>query len=55
MFDIIGEKGDLWLAKNQEDTSGTVGWIWSKDFATLARWIEASQNSLMNDPLGIEL
>ncbi|CAD6504853.1 BgTH12-00355 [Blumeria graminis f. sp. triticale] len=36
IFDVIGEKGELWLAKNQDDTTDTVGWIWSKHFARLA-------------------
>lgn len=36
IFDVIGEKGELWLAKNQDDPSDEVGWIWSKHFARLA-------------------
>jgi hypothetical protein len=36
IFDVIGEKGELWLAKNQDDESDQVGWIWSKHFAKLA-------------------
>ncbi|KAK6615512.1 rho guanyl nucleotide exchange [Botrytis cinerea] len=36
IFDVIGEKGELWLAKNQDDSSDQVGWIWSKHFARLA-------------------
>jgi len=36
IFDVVGEKGELWLAKNQDDPSGQVGWIWSKHFAKLA-------------------
>ncbi|TVY90509.1 Dynamin-binding protein, partial [Lachnellula willkommii] len=28
IFDVIGEKGELWLAKNQDDLSEQVGWIW---------------------------
>ncbi|EPE28185.1 DBL homology (DH-domain) [Glarea lozoyensis ATCC 20868] len=36
IFDVIGEKGELWLAKNQDDPSDRVGWIWSKHFARLA-------------------
>ncbi|CAG8973145.1 hypothetical protein HYALB_00008676 [Hymenoscyphus albidus] len=36
IFDVIGEKGELWLAKNQDDPSDSVGWIWSKHFARLA-------------------
>ncbi|KAL1844293.1 hypothetical protein VTJ49DRAFT_2350 [Mycothermus thermophilus] len=36
IFDVIAEKGELWLAKNQDDPDGIVGWIWSKHFAKLA-------------------
>ena len=36
IFDVIAEKGELWLAKNQDDASEQVGWIWSKHFAKLA-------------------
>jgi hypothetical protein len=36
IFDVIGEKGELWLAKNQDDPTCQVGWIWNKHFAKLA-------------------
>lgn len=36
IFDVIAEKGELWLAKNQDDPAKIVGWIWSKHFAKLA-------------------
>ncbi|KXJ95534.1 hypothetical protein Micbo1qcDRAFT_115721 [Microdochium bolleyi] len=36
IFDVIGEKGELWLAKNQDDPTNLVGWLWSKHFAKLA-------------------
>ncbi|KAG6032712.1 hypothetical protein E4U41_007162 [Claviceps citrina] len=36
IFDVIAEKGELWLAKNQDDAEEQVGWIWSKHFAKLA-------------------
>lgn len=36
IFDVIAEKGELWLAKNQDDPTEQVGWIWSKHFARLA-------------------
>ncbi|KAI6350783.1 hypothetical protein MCOR25_010391 [Pyricularia grisea] len=36
IFDVIAEKGELWLAKNQDDPAKVVGWIWSKHFAKLA-------------------
>ncbi|KAI9893627.1 MAG: hypothetical protein M1814_006423 [Vezdaea aestivalis] len=35
IFDVIGEKGELWLAKNQDDPGCLVGWIWCKHFAKL--------------------
>ena len=35
IFDVIGTKGELWLAKNQDDRSNTIGWIWEKHFAKL--------------------
>ena len=36
IFDVIGEKGELWLAKNQDDSTNLVGWIWNKHFVKLA-------------------
>ena len=36
IFDVIGEKGELWLAKNQDDANNMVGWIWNKHFVKLA-------------------
>jgi hypothetical protein len=36
IFDVIAEKGELWLAKNQDDPDENIGWIWSKHFAKLA-------------------
>ncbi|KAH7035078.1 uncharacterized protein B0I36DRAFT_87662 [Microdochium trichocladiopsis] len=36
IFDVIAEKGELWLAKNQDDPTNVVGWLWSKHFAKLA-------------------
>lgn len=35
IFDVIGLKGELWLARNQDDASHTVGWIWEKHFARI--------------------
>ena len=35
IFDIIAEKGELWLARNQDDPSQLVGWLWCKHFARL--------------------
>jgi hypothetical protein len=36
IFDVIAEKGELWLAKNEDDPKEQIGWIWSKHFAKLA-------------------
>lgn len=36
IFDVIAEKGELWLAKNNEDPTNRIGWIWSKHFARFA-------------------
>ena len=36
IFDVIAEKGELWLAKNQDDAKNQIGWIWNKHFAKLA-------------------
>ena len=35
VFDVIGMKGELWLARNQDDPTKTVGWIWEKHFARI--------------------
>ncbi|OCK75767.1 hypothetical protein K432DRAFT_408736 [Lepidopterella palustris CBS 459.81] len=35
IFDVIGLKGELWLARNQDDPCGLVGWIWEKHFARI--------------------
>lgn len=36
IFDVIGEKGELWLARNQDDPTQQIGWIWNKHFAKLS-------------------
>lgn len=36
IFDVIAEKGELWLAKNQDDPTRQIGWIWNKHFAKLS-------------------
>ena len=35
IFDVVAEKGELWLARNQDDPTHQVGWIWNKHFARL--------------------
>ena len=35
IFDVIGERGELWLARNQDDPDQQIGWIWNKHFAKL--------------------
>lgn len=36
IFDVVGEKGELWLARNQDDPTHQIGWIWNKHFAKLS-------------------
>lgn len=36
IFDVIAVKGELWLARNQDDSSRKIGWIWEKHFAKLS-------------------
>ncbi len=36
IFDVIAERGELWLARNQDDPEKQIGWIWNKHFAKLA-------------------
>jgi len=35
IFDVIGIKGEIWLARNQDDNKGEIGWIWCKHFQRL--------------------
>ncbi|KAL1956096.1 hypothetical protein VTO42DRAFT_7615 [Malbranchea cinnamomea] len=35
IFDVLAEKGDLWLARNQDDPTGLVGWIWCRHFVKI--------------------
>ncbi|KAK4955381.1 hypothetical protein LTR28_006136 [Elasticomyces elasticus] len=37
IFDIVAERGEIWLAKNQDDPSRTLGWIWEQHFVKLQR------------------
>ncbi|SMR55450.1 unnamed protein product [Zymoseptoria tritici ST99CH_1A5] len=32
VFDVVGQKGELWLARNQDDVNSTLGWIWEQHF-----------------------
>jgi hypothetical protein len=32
---VIGVKGEIWLARNQDDSAGEIGWIWCKHFTKL--------------------
>ncbi|KAL9057617.1 MAG: hypothetical protein Q9162_002232 [Coniocarpon cinnabarinum] len=32
VFDVIGCKGELWMARNQDDKQGRLGWIWERHF-----------------------
>ncbi|KAL7273124.1 hypothetical protein RUND412_004033 [Rhizina undulata] len=35
IFDVIGIKGEVWLARNQDDGNGEIGWIWCRHFQRL--------------------
>lgn len=35
LVQVVGTKGEIWLAKNQDDKNGELGWIWCKHFARL--------------------
>ena len=37
VFDVVGQKGELWLAKNQDDPTNTLGWIWEQHFVILSQ------------------
>ena len=36
IFDVFEEKGELWLARNNDEESQPTGWIWNKHFVKLA-------------------
>lgn len=36
IFDVVGARGECYLAKNQDDRTNKIGWIWTKHFAKLA-------------------
>jgi hypothetical protein len=36
VFDVVAQKGELWLAKNQDDGTNTLGWIWEQHFVILS-------------------
>lgn len=35
IFDVIGQNGELWMARNQDDPDRRVGWIWERHFARI--------------------
>lgn len=35
LFDVVAEKGELWLARSQVDLAEVIGWIWNQHFARL--------------------
>ena len=35
VFEVIDIKGELWLARNEDDNTKPVGWIWEKHFARI--------------------
>ncbi|KAM3414732.1 hypothetical protein BST61_g9888 [Cercospora zeina] len=36
VFDVLAQKGELWLAKNQDDSTNELGWIWEQHFIILS-------------------
>ncbi|KAI5358662.1 putative DH domain, BAR domain, AH/BAR domain superfamily protein [Septoria linicola] len=36
VFDVVAQKGELWLAKNQDDSNNELGWIWEQHFIILS-------------------
>lgn len=36
VFDVVAQKGELWLAKNQDDARNELGWIWEQHFIILS-------------------
>lgn len=41
IFDVVGQKGELWLAKNQDDATNTLGWIWEQHFIIVGQQEES--------------
>lgn len=37
VFDVVAQKGELWLAKNQDDSTNSLGWIWEQHFVILSQ------------------
>ncbi|KAI5203130.1 hypothetical protein E4T39_04338 [Aureobasidium subglaciale] len=37
VFDVVAQKGELWLAKNQDDPTYSLGWIWEQHFVILSQ------------------
>ncbi|KAL1304874.1 hypothetical protein AAFC00_003797 [Neodothiora populina] len=37
VFDVVAQKGELWLAKNQDDHTNSLGWIWEQHFVILSQ------------------
>lgn len=37
VFDVLSQKGELWLARNQDDATGSLGWIWEQHFVILSQ------------------
>ena len=36
IFDVLGEVGETWLAKNQDDPTNQIGWLWKQHFVKLS-------------------
>ncbi|GAB7332994.1 hypothetical protein MBLNU13_g04691t1 [Cladosporium sp. NU13] len=37
VFDVVAQKGELWLGKNQDDPTGRLGWLWEQHFVVLSQ------------------
>ncbi|KAJ4347817.1 uncharacterized protein N0V89_009187 [Didymosphaeria variabile] len=51
IFDVIGMKGELWLARNQDDPQRIIGWIWEKHFARMVP--DDSKKDSGDDPIEV--
>lgn len=37
VFDVVAQKGELWLARNEDDVTNQLGWIWEQHFVRLSQ------------------
>jgi hypothetical protein len=53
MFDVFGVKGELWLARNQDDHTKTVGWIWEKHFSRVYLMMHECKQAASSGGVGL--